>query len=65
MRVYYDELPDLQGVQIALVGVGAEEANEVRKQLYHLSFPFEGLAIADLGNVRKTKPAFLIPLITE
>ncbi len=65
LRIYYDEMPDLQGIKIAIVGVGDEEANEVRKHLYSMSFPFDGLAVADLGNVRKTKPAFLIPLITE
>ena len=41
MRIYYDYLPDLSGVQLALIGIGAKEANEVRKQLYGMSFPFQ------------------------
>lgn len=65
ISIYYDELPDLQKIKIAIIGVGTKEANEVRKQLYKMSFPFDGLSVVDLGNARKTKPAFLIPLIKE
>ncbi len=65
LQVFHQELPQLNGVKIALIGVGVEEADEVRRHLYAMSFPFKGLSIADLGNVRKTSTQFLIPLVKE
>ena len=62
---FEDELPNLKNTQIALVGIGEEEANAVRRALYPLSFPFGKLKIADLGNVRKDEHSFLIPLLRE
>ncbi|NUN99762.1 MAG: arginase family protein [Saprospiraceae bacterium] len=65
MQLFRDVMPDLKTTQIALIGIGESEANAVREALYCMSFPFEGLVIADLGNVRKEDPAFFIPLIRE
>lgn len=65
LRIFNKELPPLEDVQIALLGIEEEQANAVRKALYPLSFPFEGLPIADLGNIRRRKVSFLIPAIKE
>ena len=58
-------VPDLKKTQIALVGIGVDEANAVRSVLYNLSFLFQNLNIADLGNVRKQEMSFIIPLLAE
>jgi formiminoglutamase len=58
-------IPDIKKTQIALIGIGTEDANAVRSVLYGLSFPFLGLQVADLGNVRKQETSFIIPLLTE
>jgi formiminoglutamase len=52
-------------VQLAIIGVGESDANEVRRALYALSFPFEHLNVADLGNMRNLDPAFLIAPLRE
>lgn len=65
IRIYRDELPDLKDVQVALLGIGESGSNAVRQELYQMSFPFEGLALADLGNVRRKKVSFIIPTIKE
>ncbi len=59
------DIPDMADTQLAIIGIGADEANLVRKALYRMSFPFPGLSIADLGNFKKTAHAFIIPLIKE
>lgn len=62
---YEKELPDLKQTDIALIGIGAEEADALRAALYPLSFPFGHLKIADLGNVRKEDHSFIIPVVQE
>lgn len=57
--------PNLQDTQIAIIGVGKKEANEVRNALYALSFPFKNLSVTDLGNLRKTTVDVLTPVIKE
>jgi formiminoglutamase len=59
------EIPDLSNTKLAIIGIGVEEANMVRRALYKMSFPFKDLQIADLGNFKKTAHAFVIPLIKE
>lgn len=65
IKSFEDELPDLAKIKIAIVGIGTEEANAIRKALYPLSFSFGRLKIADLGNTRKEAPSFVIPLLKE
>lgn len=62
---FEQELPDLSKAKVALIGLGEEDADAVRRSLYQLSFPFGRLKIADLGNARKTDLTFLIQLIKE
>ncbi len=66
LRIYTEDgLPSLKGVRVALIGVGEKDANAARAALYPLSFHFEGLKIADLGNIRKNNLSFIIPALAE
>lgn len=65
IKFFQKKFPKLKNVDIAIIGVGAEQANAVREKLYKLSYPFSKLKIADLGNVRNEQISFLIPIITE
>jgi len=58
-------LPDLSDTKVAIIGIGQEDADAIRTALYQLSYPFEGIQVADLGNVRKMNTSFLIPLVAE
>ena len=60
-----DELPSLKNTSIALIGIGEQETNALRKALYRMSFPFGKLQIADLGNLRNEDNSFIIPLLQE
>lgn len=62
--VYFEQIPDLEGIQIALVGINetrgcernasglGEAADTVRQKLYTLQKGAGGYRIADLGNIR-------------
>ena len=65
IKMFTEEMPNLKDTKLAIIGIGMEEANQVRKALYQMSFPFKNLAIADLGNFRKKEQAFIIPLLKE
>ncbi|MCP3931696.1 MAG: hypothetical protein GY705_21650 [Bacteroidetes bacterium] len=65
LEIYTHELPDLTNTRVALIGLGEKEANAIRKELYLMSFPFQNLHIADIGNVRNSEPAFVAQLIKE
>jgi len=60
-----NSFPNLQDVQIAIIGVGIKEANEVRRAFYALSFQFKYLKIVDLGNLRKSTVDVLTPVVKE
>ncbi len=62
---YEAEMPPLQAVKLAIVGIGDDEADAVRRSLYPMSFPFGKLEAADLGNVRKADNSFILPLLQE
>ncbi len=62
---FENELPDLTKAKIAIIGIDQSEANRVRESFYQLSFPFHKLEIADIGNIRKKDPSFVIPMIEE
>lgn len=65
LQLFTKKIPSLKKTQIAIIGVGSEAANTIRKYFYPLSYAFDGLKIADLGNVRKAEPEFIIPLLKE
>ncbi len=60
-----EEYGGLTEAHICLVGIGDADADAVRKALYAMSFPFEGLRIADLGNMRRREPAFMVAPLRE
>lgn len=59
--IYQDELPDLAGIDIVLIGVDDQRgdgtgtsksaATAIRKQLYQLNYWHTNIKIADLGNI--------------
>lgn len=61
---FEDSFPHLKDSKIALVGTG-REVDTIREYLYALSFPFNKLPIADIGNLRKANEAFLLPVVRE
>ncbi len=65
IQIFEKRFPKLKNTRIAIIGIGARQANQVREELYKLSFPFKKLKIADLGNVKNEQISFLIPIITE
>ncbi|HFA51560.1 MAG TPA: hypothetical protein ENJ95_21300 [Bacteroidetes bacterium] len=65
VQAYADKLPNLKKTQVAIVGIGEREADEVRGYLYQMTFPFKKLKVADLGNVRKEENAFITSLVRE
>jgi len=62
IKVFSEEMPDLEGIHIVIVGVNefrgdgfaAQEnaADAVRKQLYQLHYWHKDVAIADVGNIK-------------
>ncbi len=65
IQQYRPKQAQLRAGSIALLGCHAAEADPIRKALYALSFPFQGLEFTDLGNARNPDPAFLAPIIRE
>ena len=65
IQSYVDKLPNLKKTQLAIIGIGEAETNEVRKVLYDMTFPFSKIKIADLGNLRKEENAFITQLLKE
>ena len=63
--VFKNEIPKLKKTKIAIIGIDATEADKIRASFYKLSFPFQNLEIADLGNIRKKDHSFVIPVIEE
>ena len=63
--LFKKDIPDLKKTKIALIGIDAVEADRVRSFFYELSFPFQKIKIADLGNIRKKDHSFLIPVLEE
>ena len=60
-----DEFPNLAGYHIAILGIGAKNALQIRKALYSLSFSFPNLRIVDLGDTRNEEPDFVIQVLNE
>lgn len=66
IKIYTEGSPvDLTTLQIALIGIGTEDADAVRSFLYRLSYPFDQLVVGDLGNFRKEENSFIVPLLAE
>lgn len=58
-------MPDLTGVQIALIGLRSDSANPIRSCLYQFQNHFPNLSLVDLGNLRKPGLDFSIAALSE
>lgn len=65
IQIYFDQIPNLEEIHLAIIGINAQVADHCRLELYKLASPTKDLKIADLGNARKTDDSFLIPFIQE
>ena len=65
IQVYQNTFPNLADVQLAIIGIEEDSANNIRKALYNTAYTFAKLQIADLGNIRKQDVQFIGPLIKE
>ena len=65
IHLYQGRPEELVAGQVVMIGLNSETADALRAALYPLSWAFPGLELTDLGNVRKTDPEFVIPLIRE
>lgn len=65
IAIHLQELPNLKKINLVIIGVSQADADEVRKALYILDYPFNAARIADLGNIRNEDPSFIIPVIKE
>ncbi len=63
--VFSGEMPNLESTSVALIGLENKGADAVRTALYRMAFAFDGLKIADLGNIRKPDIQFIIPVVRE
>ncbi|MEZ4805405.1 MAG: hypothetical protein R2852_07950, partial [Bacteroidia bacterium] len=48
--VHSKKFPSIDGVQVAIIGLG-DSANMIRKELYNLHSNIDGLCVADFGNL--------------
>ena len=65
LDIYRAEFPDLQEVQVVLLGTESNSADHVRRALYPLVFAFGQLRVADIGNLRKPNPDHYIAVVQE
>ena len=64
MEVLTASLQSVERYEVALMGSG-EGADRMRAALYTMQDAFPGLAMIDLGNLRRPQPEFAIPLLQE
>lgn len=64
LLIYDRKVPDLFDCRVAILGVNANPADAIRRELYAFTSSFPGI-VADLGNVRSSHPEFLVPLLRE
>ncbi len=50
---------------IVLIGLDQIISDSIRKELYKTSFPFQNIALTDLGNIRNTSPEFIIQALKQ
>ena len=63
--IFEKQFPNLSNIQVAIIGVGKQEANDVRTYLYQLAEISSSIRIADLGNLAKNTVEVLTPVIKE
>ena len=50
---------------IIILGLDPIISDSVRKELYKTSFPFQNIALTDLGNIRNINPEFIIQALKQ
>ena len=65
IRIWGTEGTDIAPNSLVLLGIQEPGSEKVRKELYALSAPPNGIHLIDLGNARKQDPEFMIPLLKE
>ncbi len=65
LELYAGEIPNLEATRVAIIGLENKGTEAIRSAFYRMAFAFEGLRIADLGNIRKSDVQFIIPLVRE
>ena len=57
--------PRARKIAVAIIGLDAAVAEKTRHHLMTTAWAFGDLVVRDLGNLRKTTPDFVIPLLRE
>ena len=65
IRLFGEDTEEITEGSLVLLGIQEPAGEEVRKELFALAPPPEGVDIIDLGNVRRDDPGFMIPLLQE
>ena len=65
IRFFGEDTDEITAGSLVLLGVREPASELVRKELYALGPPAEGIDLIDLGDARKEDPEFLIPLLQE
>ncbi len=65
INIFKNSFPNLKDTKIALLGISSQEADHIRQELFQLSNPFVDLNITDIGNLKKSNPEFVFPVIKE
>ncbi|MBK6905076.1 MAG: arginase family protein [Saprospirales bacterium] len=65
IRYFGEDTDEISSGSLVLLGIQEPACEGVRKELFALAPPPEGMTIIDLGNARKEDPGFLIPLLQE
>ena len=56
---------DSENIRVAIIGSQSSWLLPLRQHLYRMAAPFALQGIADLGNLRRTDPEFILPLLRE
>ena len=65
IETYIKKIPNLKKIDVAIIGINKNLANEIRSSFYALKYNFINTNLIDLGNVKKNNPNFIIPLLRE
>ncbi len=65
INIFKKAFPNLKNTSIVILGISAQDADDIRHQLFQLTNPFMDLNIVDIGNLKKANPDFIIPVIKE
>ncbi len=61
----YPENLEKKSNSVVVIGVDENISDSIRREFYKTSYQFEGVNLADLGNIRNNSPEFSINLLKE